>query len=147
MQPHRFEPSQKAAQSENIIAAVIALVAVPAFLYFLRGERNPTVLAVFAVLSGVATYVIYTVRARLKGLQAVEITDEGISLETKKERVALRWSQLAEARHTYYGGERWVFKTAPPENRSVTFFVDGYSAEDSERIQSLINERLNSRAA
>ena len=136
---HRFAPRAGSAATEALsvgIASGVLCYVVAAF----RGMQRPD--SVWAALvAGVAACALYALRTRLRGQQAVEIGDEALVVTGRHGAQTLRWADVAEARHTYSGGDRWVLR-ARGGGPALHLVLDGYSTEESARINGLIRERL-----
>ena len=135
---HRFEPDRARAREENRIAAVLAMAAAALFLYFGRGERDLSVLCLFAALAGGATYLFYEWRAR-RGLATVEIDDRGIVVIRPRSTWRLEWSEIRRVDHHYYGGERWTFQ--PESGWPRVLGVAGLTPGAARTLGELIRER------
>lgn len=136
---HRFAPRAGSAAAEALAVGVVAAV----LCYLLaarRGMRWPESLWA-ALVVGVAACALYALRTRLRGQQAVEITDEAITVSGRHGAQTLRWAEVADARHTYSGGDRWVLR-ASGGGPALHLVLDGYPAEEAARINGLIRERL-----
>ncbi len=136
---HRFAPRAGSAATEALAVGVVAAV----LCYLLaarRGMQRPE--SVWAALVvGVAACALYALRTRLRGQLAVEITDEALTVSGRHGAQTLRWAEVADARHTYSGGDRWVLR-AGGGGPALHLVLDGYPAEEAARINGLIRERL-----
>ncbi|HEV2146993.1 MAG TPA: hypothetical protein VGR37_06305 [Longimicrobiaceae bacterium] len=136
--PHRFAPRLRNARAENL--AVGLVTAVLTFVMLASrgvpwGER-----AIVALLVGIVAYGLYALRIRVRGLQAVEVTGEALAVTGKGGTRVVRWDTVVTAQHTYYGGDRWAFRTRGGE--ALQLVLDGYTHEEAARINALIRERL-----
>ncbi|HEX2189938.1 MAG TPA: hypothetical protein VHG51_13620 [Longimicrobiaceae bacterium] len=135
---HRFTPTLRNARAEN--GAVGLVTAGLAWLLLAsRGMERGEALAA-GVLTGLAACAIYALRTRLRGLQAVELTDEALVVAGKAGARTLPWAEVEDARHSYYGGDRWLFRVrgGPP----LHLVLDGYTPEEAARINALVRARL-----
>ena len=136
---HRFAPRAGSAAAEAL-AVGIASAALCYLLAAQRGMQRPESLwAALAV--GVAGCALYALRTRLRGRQTVEITDEALTVRGRHGAQTLRWAEVAEARHSYSGGDRWVLR-ATAAAPACFLVLDGYTPAEAARINGLIRERL-----
>jgi uncharacterized membrane protein len=136
---HRFAPRAGSAATEALAVGIAAAV----LCYVLaaqRGMQRPDSLLA-ALVVGVAACALYALRTRLRGQQAVEITDEALTVSGKHGAQTLRWAEVADARHTYSGGDRWVLRGSG-RGPALHLVLDGYPAGEAARINGLIRERL-----
>jgi hypothetical protein len=137
-QVHRFVPQRGEAKKENIVAAVLGFFVGPALLYFSEGVRSWPVLIGAGV--GVAALILvgYTVRGRIAWIDAIELSPEGATLETKGERRTLAWTNVKGVRHGNRGGVHWSLS---PRGAHPTMMIrgDGLSTEECRQITELIN--------
>lgn len=136
---HRFAPRSGSAAAEAL-AVGIASAALCYLLAAQRGMQRPDSLWA-ALVVGVAGCALYALRNRLRGRQTVEITDEALTVSGKHGAQTLRWAEVADARHTYAGGDRWVL-TGSGGGPTLHLALDGYAAGEAARINGLIRERL-----
>lgn len=137
---HRFTPRQRAALTENLAAGLAGALLTGAYLLLARDATRREAL-LFGAAAGVLIVVLYSLRARLMGLNAVEITPDEIVVERRADRRSLRWDDVEKAHHTYLGGDRWSLRSrsgAPP----LGFHLDGYTPDEASRINALIRERV-----
>lgn len=137
--PYRFSPQMRNARVENFAVGVVAAV-LSYLLISLRGMERGGAIAV-SVVVGLVTYGLYAFRIRLRGLQSVEITDETLAVTDRAGTRAIRWDEVVDARHTYYGGDRWVIRSRDGRP-GLNLVLDGYAPEEAARINRLIRERL-----
>lgn len=135
---HRFTPRIRVARVDNL--AVGLVTAAFAFALFSGEEMARGTLASLSLLAGLAAYGLYTLRARVRGLQTVEISDEALTVSAKDAERSIRWDQVDRAQHSYYGGDRWFFHGR--NGAAVHLILDGYTPEEAARINSLIRDRL-----
>jgi hypothetical protein len=136
---HRFAPRAGGAAAEAL-AVGIASAALCFVLAARRGmERPESLWAALAV--GVAGCALYALRTRLRGRQTVEISDEALTVSGRHGAQTLRWAEVADARHSYAGGDRWVL-TGSGGGPPLHLALDGYPAGEAARINGLIRERL-----
>lgn len=135
---HRFAPRAGNAATEALAVGIVAAV----LCYVLAAQREmgrpDSLWAALAV--GLAACALYALRTRLRGQQAVEITDEALTVSGKHGAQTLRWAEVADARHTYSGGDRWVLRGSG--GPALHLVLDGYPAGEAARINGLIRERL-----
>ncbi|HEU0080011.1 MAG TPA: hypothetical protein VFQ76_20355, partial [Longimicrobiaceae bacterium] len=121
-------------------AVGIAAAALCYVLATFRGlERPGSVWA--ALVVGAAACALYALRTRLRGRQAVEITGEALTVSGRHGARTLRWAEVADARHTYSGGDHWVLRPADG-GPALHLALDGYTPAEAARINGLIRERL-----
>ncbi len=136
---HRFAPRAGSALAEAV-AVGIASAALCYLLAARRGMQRPESLwAALAV--GLAGCALYALRTRLRGRQTVEISDEALTVSGRHGAQTLRWAEVADARHSYAGGDRWVL-TGSAGGPPLLLVLDGYPAGEAARINGLIRERL-----
>lgn len=135
---HRFTPAARNARAENLVVGLVT-AGLAWLLLATRGMERGAALAA-AVLTGLAAYGLYALRTRLKGLQSVEVTGEALTVTGKQGARVVRWADVERAQHSYYGGDRWIFRVrgGPP----LHLVLDGYTHEEAARINGLIRERL-----
>jgi hypothetical protein len=142
---HRFAPRAGNAATEALAVGIAAAV----LCYVLaaqRGMQRPDSLWA-ALVVGLAACALYVLRTRLRGQQAVEITDEALTVSGKHGAQTLRWAEIADARHTYSGGDdRWVLRGSGG-GPALHLVLDGYPAGEAARINGLIRERLPARTS
>ncbi|HTE17855.1 MAG TPA: hypothetical protein VK689_05680 [Armatimonadota bacterium] len=136
-QIHRFVPRRADAHRENIIAAVMGAIIVPAVFYFSRGERNVGVLLGSAVGVAVLIMVGYSVRARISWIDAIELSPEGATLEMKGKRRTLSWADVKSIRHGNRAGVHWVLTAR--KGLSMTIRGDGLNNDECRQIGELIS--------
>ncbi|HLL47957.1 MAG TPA: hypothetical protein VK399_14695 [Longimicrobiaceae bacterium] len=136
---HRFAPRAGNAATEALAVGIAAAV----LCYVLavqRGMQWPDSLWA-ALVVGVAACALFALRTRLRGQQAVEITDDALTVSSRHGAQTLPWAEVADARHTYSGGDRWVLRTNGG-GPALHLVLDGYPAGEAARINGLIRERL-----
>jgi hypothetical protein len=136
--PHRFTPRMRNARAENLAVGVVT--AVLAFVMFASRGVGRVEGAAAALLVGAIACGLYTLRVRVKGLQAVEVTGEALAVSGKGGVRVIRWSAVSKAQHTYYGGDRWVFRTL--DGGALQLVLEGYTYEEAARINALIRAHL-----
>lgn len=135
---HRFAPRAGSAATEAFtvgIAAGVLCYVVAAF----RGMQRPDSTWA-ALVVGLAAFGLYALRTRLRGLQTVEITDDALTVSGRHGAQTLRWAEIADARHSYAGGDRWVLRGGG--GAPLHLVLEGYTPEEAARINGLIRERL-----
>ncbi|MEW5928464.1 MAG: hypothetical protein AB1941_13430 [Gemmatimonadota bacterium] len=142
MSVHRFAPRAGNA-AETLAVGVVAAVLCYAVATFRGVQRPDSLWAALAV--GAAACALYALRTRLRGLQAVEITDDALTVTGRHGAQTLRWAEVADARHSYSGGDRWVLR--PRDGPALHLALEGYTAEEAARINGLIRERLPKESA
>ena len=135
---HRFTPRMRAARVDNL--AVGLVTAVFTFILFSGEGMGYGTLAAVSLFAGLAAYGLYALRARVRGLQTVEISDDALTVSARDGERSLRWDQIDRAQHSYYGGDRWFFHGRG--GAAVHLILDGYTPEEAARINSLIRDRL-----
>lgn len=136
---HRFAPRAGSAAAEALAVGIVSAV----LCYLLaaqRGMERPGSLWAALVVGAVACG-LYALRTRLRGRQAVEITDEALTVSGRHGPRTLRWTDIADARHAYAGGDRWVLRPADG-GPALHLALDGFTAAEAARINALIQERL-----
>lgn len=139
---HRFVPRRGGAAAERVAASLAGAVLAFAFFHFVR-EVEPALNLGLSLASGLLVHLFYTLRARVVGLHAVEITPEGLTAEGRKEKRSVRWDDVEDARHTYFGGDRWSLRTG--DGASLDLVLDGYTPEEASHINALIRARVGAR--
>lgn len=140
---HRFTPRARNAGAENLVVGLVT--AGLAYLMLVsRGMERGGALAA-ALFTGLVAFALYSLRVRLKGLQSVEVTDEALVVGGRQGTRTLRWVDVERARHSYYGGDRWVFRARG--GAALQLVLDGYTPEEAARINALIRDRLPQGAA
>jgi hypothetical protein len=136
-QVHRFVPKREEAQKENYAAAVLAFFIVPAILYYSEGERSWGVLLGAGLSVALLVLVGYSVRARIAWIDAIEVSPEGVALETRGERQALAWTDVKSIRSGNRGGTHWALspRGAHP---SMTIRGDGLTTAECRELGELI---------
>lgn len=138
MSVHRFAP--RAGNAAETLAVGVAAAVLCYVVATFRGMQRPD--SVWAALVvGAAACVLYALRTRLRGLQAVEITDEALTVSGRHGAQTLRWAEVADARHTFAGGDRWVLHPRGG-GPALHLALEGYTVEEAARINGLIRERL-----
>jgi len=137
--PHRFSPRMRNARAETFVVGLVAAVLCYLLVTFRGMERGEATWISVAV--GLVAYGLYAFRIRLRGLQSVEIADETLSVTDRAGTRVVRWDEVVDARHTYYGGDRWVIRSRDGRP-GLNLLLDGYPPEEAARINRLIRERL-----
>jgi uncharacterized membrane protein len=142
MSVHRFVP--RAGNAAETLAVGVAAAVLTYVVASFRGMQRPDSLWA-ALVVGAAACALYALRTRLRGLQAVEIGDEALTVSSRHGAQTLRWAEIADARHTFAGGDRWVLHPRDG-GPALHLALEGYTTGEAARINGLIRERLPAEA-
>jgi len=132
-----FKSQKKENRKTNIITSLMILLAGPLIIFLRKGEDNLIVLITIGLIGAVGSFVFYTWREKAKGAIGLEISDEHIRIEGKKEDICLKWADIESAQFYDYGGEQWFFKSKQRKKR-IRLYLDGFSPEEID----IINQRI-----
>lgn len=146
MNAQRFVPRKDVAHTDNVIAALLGLVLVPAYLWFGQGERGMGVLAGSGIGVALLVYFGYGLRMRLAWVESIELTDEGVTVVETKGTRTVAWRDVALVRGSNRAGTHWVLKMCGAQNQML-IRGDGLTPDECKQLGALIQTHVQVHSA
>ena len=137
----RFNPSWGLIARESALVALGAGALLMGFLWAVRGESRPGVLALFGLGAAAFAALVYAAPALRRGLAAVEVDAERLRVVDRQGTREVRWADVHRVDHAYRGGDRWQFVTRE-DARPFHVRLEGFTVDEAHAVSIAIRERL-----
>ena len=125
MEIYNYEPNLKRAVLDNLWVLAVAVIGFPLTAYFISGERDPTILAWWAIGGGVLYFAFRLGMELWDGLTTVKVLDEMVVVQNRRGTRSARWDAVFAFTHTRVGERAsWSF-LAEDGSELAGFDLDG----------------------